>query len=93
MWRINTIKHGPRLIDIDLIAYGEEYSNEHGIIVPQEKLEEREFVLLPFEELWPSWRHPILKLTVSEMLEALSQIRPFSSKVVVNRQQNTMIQL
>lgn len=93
MGRIDTIKYGPRLIDIDLVAYGEEYFNEDGIIVPHEKLEEREFVLLPFEELWPSWRHPILKLTASEMLKVLSKIRPFSSTVVVTRQQNIMIQL
>ncbi len=88
MGRKPNTRHGPRLIDIDLVAYGEEVYRKNGIIVPQIKLEEREFVLIPFKELWPSWRHPEFKLSVNEMLENLSKIRPLSSKLVVTRQQN-----
>jgi 2-amino-4-hydroxy-6-hydroxymethyldihydropteridine diphosphokinase len=45
---------GPRTLDLDLLAYGDEEIDEPGLTVPHPRLEEREFVLEPLRELgWP----------------------------------------
>jgi 2-amino-4-hydroxy-6-hydroxymethyldihydropteridine diphosphokinase len=45
---------GPRTLDLDLLAYGDEAIDEPGLTVPHPRLEEREFVLEPLRELgWP----------------------------------------
>jgi 2-amino-4-hydroxy-6-hydroxymethyldihydropteridine diphosphokinase len=66
--RTDSVRYGPREIDLDLLAYGELVWNSEGVIVPHERLPERNFVLLPFAELWPEWRHPALEKTAAELL-------------------------
>ncbi|TKA96846.1 2-amino-4-hydroxy-6-hydroxymethyldihydropteridine diphosphokinase [Cereibacter changlensis] len=41
------------------------------LILPHPRMQDRAFVLVPLQEVAPVWRHPILGLTVSEMLAAL----------------------
>jgi 2-amino-4-hydroxy-6-hydroxymethyldihydropteridine diphosphokinase len=44
---------GPRIIDLDLLLYGEEVVDEPGLRVPHPRLAERRFVLEPLAELDP----------------------------------------
>jgi len=71
MGRTATRKFGPRLIDLDLLIYGEENWNTDGVVVPHPFLQERHFVLLPLQELWSNWRHPVLRKSVEELLSDL----------------------
>ena len=41
------------------------------LILPHPRLHERGFVLMPFDDVSPDWRHPVLGLSVAEMLKAL----------------------
>jgi 2-amino-4-hydroxy-6-hydroxymethyldihydropteridine diphosphokinase len=41
------------------------------LILPHPRLHARAFVLVPLAEIAPLWVHPILKLTVTQMLERL----------------------
>lgn len=66
--RQQTVRFGPREIDLDLLAYGEQTWNSDGLIVPHSRLAEREFVLVPLAEVWPEWRHPGLGKTALEIL-------------------------
>lgn len=58
----------PRVIDIDILFYGQEVINLPGLVVPHPRLHERAFVLLPLAELAPQFCHPVLGLTVQELL-------------------------
>jgi len=42
-----------------------------GLVLPHPRLHERGFVLAPLADIAPDWRHPILGLSVREMLAAL----------------------
>ncbi|EEX09835.1 2-amino-4-hydroxy-6-hydroxymethyldihydropteridine pyrophosphokinase [Ruegeria lacuscaerulensis ITI-1157] len=41
------------------------------LILPHPRLQDRAFVLVPMADVAPGWRHPVLGLTVAEMIERL----------------------
>ena len=62
------ISKGPRLIDIDILLYGNEVIDTPELQVPHPRLHLRRFVLEPLTEIAPQFRHPILKMSAAEML-------------------------
>ena len=51
MGRVRTERWGPRVIDVDLLAYGDEEIAEPGLEIPHPRMHERGFVLIPLLEL------------------------------------------
>ncbi|MFO7571328.1 MAG: 2-amino-4-hydroxy-6-hydroxymethyldihydropteridine diphosphokinase [Gaiellaceae bacterium] len=49
---------GPRIVDLDLLLYGDEIVDEPGLRVPHPRLHERSFALEPLAELDPDLRIP-----------------------------------
>jgi len=47
-------KFGPRIIDLDLLLYGDQACEAPGLRVPHPRLHERAFALLPLAEIAPS---------------------------------------
>jgi 2-amino-4-hydroxy-6-hydroxymethyldihydropteridine diphosphokinase len=64
------IPKGPRIIDLDILFYGEAVIHEAGIEIPHPRLTERRFVLIPLAELAPERRHPVSHKTVADLLVA-----------------------
>lgn len=69
--RVATVRNGPRVIDIDLLAHGDRAIDTPRLTLPHPRLAERGFVLLPLVEVAPEWRHPRLELSARELLDAL----------------------
>jgi len=49
---------GPRVLDLDILLYGDRVLDEHGLRVPHPHLAERAFVLLPLAEIAPELSVP-----------------------------------
>ena len=68
MGRQPGIKLGPRLIDLDILFYGDLVLNTLSLKVPHPFLHQRSFVLVPLAELAPEKLHPVLKISVKDLL-------------------------
>ena len=62
-------KCGPRTIDLDIIAYGDQAIDD--LQIPDPNLEARWFVTIPAAELWPDWQHPITSLSLTAIAEPM----------------------
>ena len=70
--RIRTVRWGPRVIDIDIIFYDSLIINEPDLKIPHPDMQNRFFVLKPLQEIAPDFVHPVLKKTITELLENLN---------------------
>ncbi|MDD5793819.1 2-amino-4-hydroxy-6-hydroxymethyldihydropteridine diphosphokinase [Clostridium sp. HCP1S3_B4] len=71
MKRERKVKWGPRIIDLDIIFFDDLVSSDEFVTLPHPRMEEREFVLKPLNEIAPFKLHPILKERVFKLLEKL----------------------
>lgn len=63
--------YADRIIDLDLLFYEDQVINEVMLTVPHPLLQYRMFVLMPMTEIAPDLVHPVLKLTMRELLTRL----------------------
>jgi 2-amino-4-hydroxy-6-hydroxymethyldihydropteridine diphosphokinase len=67
----HAVRWGPREIDLDLVAFGDELRSDETLTIPHPRLAERSFVLAPLAEVRPGWTHPETGATVENLLRDL----------------------
>ncbi len=65
------VEKGPRVIDLDLLLFGEGVVSTERLTLPHPAMHGRRFVLEPLAEIAPEMVHPVLGKTVREMLGVL----------------------
>ena len=71
-------KNQRRIIDIDILCYGDSYIETEELVIPHPDIIYRKFVLVPFCELMPDFKIEKIGKTISELLN----ICPDQSQVV-----------
>jgi 2-amino-4-hydroxy-6-hydroxymethyldihydropteridine diphosphokinase len=78
MGRIREEKWGPRIIDLDILLYGNLTLNNSRLEIPHPEMIYRRFVLAPLAELTPNSVHPTAQKSIRQLLSEL----PEDKKVV-----------
>lgn len=68
MGRVRKKVWEPRIIDIDILFYGNQIIHSNRLTIPHPHLQERRFVLKPLAEIAPNLIHPVLHQTISGLL-------------------------
>jgi len=72
--RIRNEKWGERIIDIDVLLFNDSIVEKDGICIPHIHLHNRKFVLIPLNEVAPSFIHPKYNKTIEELLSECKDI-------------------
>jgi 2-amino-4-hydroxy-6-hydroxymethyldihydropteridine diphosphokinase len=66
--RVRREKWGPRVIDLDLLLYGDATITAEGLQIPHPMMHQRRFVLAPLEQIAPDANHPTSNKSVRALL-------------------------
>ena len=72
--RERTVRNGPRVIDIDILLYGNQVVQESGLTIPHPRMHLRKFNLEPLSEIAGFRIHPVLNKTIAELNDACTDI-------------------
>ena len=71
--RIRKQHWGPRTLDLDIIFYDDLVLDEKDLQIPHKDMVNRDFVLVPLAQLAGYKRHPLLKITVDDLVKSLKE--------------------
>ena len=74
--RKKSVKWGPREIDIDILFYGRHIIKKGSLVIPHPMIAERNFVLVPLNEVIPGFIHPVYKKRISTLLKSSKDKNP-----------------
>ena len=63
----------PRIIDIDILLYGDVAMETPNLTIPHAQMVNRSFVLTPLSEIAPDVIHPVTKKTIKLMKKAIKE--------------------
>jgi 2-amino-4-hydroxy-6-hydroxymethyldihydropteridine diphosphokinase len=67
----SVVRFGPRVLDMDILLFGDRVIDEPGISIPHPRMHERRFVLIPFCDIDPEIFHPVLGEKMTALLHRL----------------------
>jgi 2-amino-4-hydroxy-6-hydroxymethyldihydropteridine diphosphokinase len=67
--RVRTFPNAPRILDLDILLYGNIAINRENLIIPHPRLAERRFALAPLAEIASEFVHPVLGKSIRSLLE------------------------
>ncbi len=70
--RVRGVPNAARTLDLDLLAMDDLVMAGPRLVLPHPRLQDRAFVLAPLDDIRPDWTHPVLHVSVSTMLAAVS---------------------
>ncbi len=62
---------GPRVIDLDILLYGDLVLREENLKIPHPLMHQRFFALKPLADIAPQAYHPIRKKTIAQLLREI----------------------
>ena len=68
MGRIRKEKWEPRLIDLDILLFGNDVIDEPELVVPHSLMHTRRFVLVPLVEIAPDLIHPVFNKAMKDFI-------------------------
>jgi len=69
----DTVRYGPRLLDLDVIFYDALVITHPRLVIPHPRMHKRRFVLKPVCDIDPHINHPVLHRTVQSLLNDLDE--------------------
>ncbi|ABQ04751.1 2-amino-4-hydroxy-6-hydroxymethyldihydropteridine diphosphokinase [Flavobacterium johnsoniae] len=66
--RLNQEGYQSRIIDVDVIVFDDEIIETEKLHIPHPLMQNRNFVLLPMQDLKLDWKHPVFQKTISELI-------------------------
>ncbi len=73
--RVPMSHNNPRVMDIDILLYGDKVISEPKLNIPHPEMNKRAFVLIPLAEIAPDLVHPVAKKTIKQLLAMLKDDR------------------
>jgi 2-amino-4-hydroxy-6-hydroxymethyldihydropteridine diphosphokinase len=70
--RIRKEKWGSRIIDIDILFFGDQVIDTPSLTIPHPGIPQRKFTLVPLNEIAPQFVHPVIHKTVSTLFKECS---------------------
>lgn len=69
----DTVRFGPRVLDLDILLYDELVCDEARVVIPHPRMALRRFVLMPMCDIDPGVRHPVTGESAAQMLAELGE--------------------
>ncbi len=73
MGRSRLERWGPRTIDIDILLYGDLIMKNVDLTIPHPLMHERGFVLQPLSDIAPEIFHPVIGLTIKDLMKRVGK--------------------